>query len=65
MQLTGRASLRDGIQSMNSRAKNMYHLGAKPVPRATFADAVVEYFFYFYIARIVSKGQTKNAELSQ
>jgi putative transposase len=37
MQLTGRASLRDGIQSMNSRAKNMYHLGAKPVPRATFA----------------------------
>ena len=39
MQLTGRASLRDGIQSMNSRAKNMYHLGAKPVPRATFADA--------------------------
>jgi hypothetical protein len=39
MQLTSRASLRDGIQSMNSRAKNMYHLGAKPVPRATFADA--------------------------
>jgi hypothetical protein len=39
MQLTGRASLRDGIQSMNSRAKDLYHLGAKPVARATFADA--------------------------
>jgi putative transposase len=39
MQLTSRASLRDGIQSMNSRAKDLYHLGAKPVARATFADA--------------------------
>jgi hypothetical protein len=39
MQLTGRASLRDGIQSMNSRIKNLYHMGAKPVARATFADA--------------------------
>jgi len=39
MQLTGRASLRDGIQSMNSRAKNLYHMGAGPVPRSTFADA--------------------------
>ena len=39
MQLTGRASLRDGIESINSRAKNLYHLGAKPVARATFADA--------------------------
>jgi len=39
MQLTGRASLRDGIESMNSRAKDLYHLGAKPVARATFADA--------------------------
>lgn len=39
MQLTGRASLRDGIQSMNSRVLNLYHLGAKPVARATFADA--------------------------
>lgn len=39
MQLTGRASLREGIQSMNSRIKNLYHLGAKPVPRSTFADA--------------------------
>ncbi|UCG09435.1 MAG: DUF4372 domain-containing protein, partial [Desulfobacterales bacterium] len=25
MQLTGRASLRDGIQSMNSRVLNLYH----------------------------------------
>ena len=39
MQLTGRSSLRDGIQSMNSRANNLYHLGAKPVSRSTFADA--------------------------
>jgi len=39
MQLTGRASLRDGIESMNSRARDLYHLGAKPVARATFADA--------------------------
>jgi len=39
MQLTGRASLRDGIQSINSRIKNLYHMGAKPVSRSTFADA--------------------------
>ena len=39
MQLTGRSSLRDGIQSSNSRASNLYHLGAKPVSRSTFADA--------------------------
>jgi len=39
MQLTGRVSLRDGIRSMNSRAKSLYHLGATPVPRATFSDA--------------------------
>ena len=39
MQLTGRASLRDGIQTINSRAKNLYHVGAKPVSRSTFADA--------------------------
>ena len=39
MQLTGRASLRDGIQSMISRAPNLYHVGAKPVSRSTFADA--------------------------
>ena len=39
MQLTGRSSLRDGIQTMNSRADNLYHLGAKTVSRSTFADA--------------------------
>jgi len=39
MQLTGRASLRDGIQSINSRSKDLYHLGAKSVSRSTFADA--------------------------
>jgi hypothetical protein len=39
MQLTGRSSLRDGIQSMNSKANNLYHLGEKPVSRSTFADA--------------------------
>lgn len=39
MQLTGRVSLRDGIRSMNSRLANLYHLGAKPASRSTFADA--------------------------
>lgn len=39
MQLTGRASLRDCIQSMISRTHNLYHVGAKPVSRSTFADA--------------------------
>ena len=39
MQLTGRSSLRDGIQSMNSRANNLYHLGSTPVSRSTFSDA--------------------------
>lgn len=31
MQLTSIASLRDGIQSMTLRAKNLYHMGAKPM----------------------------------
>lgn len=39
IQLTGRASLRDGIQSMNSRVNTLYHMGVKPVSRSTFADA--------------------------
>jgi len=39
MQLTARASLRDGVASMKARFKNLYHLGAKPVARSTFADA--------------------------
>jgi hypothetical protein len=39
MQLTARASLRDGVSSLKARIKNLYHLGVKPVPRSTFADA--------------------------
>jgi putative transposase len=39
MQLTSRSSLRDGIQAITSRARNLYHLGSKPVSRSTFADA--------------------------
>jgi hypothetical protein len=39
MQLTSRASLRDGIQAINSRANSLYHLGAQSVARTTFADA--------------------------
>jgi hypothetical protein len=39
MQLTARASLRDGVASLKARMKNLYHLGVKPVARSTFADA--------------------------
>jgi putative transposase len=39
MQLTARASLRDGINSLKARIKSLYHLGVKPVARSTFADA--------------------------
>jgi hypothetical protein len=39
MQLTARASLRDGIASLKARIKSLYHLGTKPVARSTFADA--------------------------
>jgi hypothetical protein len=39
MQLTARASLRDGVASLKARSKNLYHLGVQPVPRSTFADA--------------------------
>jgi hypothetical protein len=39
MQLAARASLRDGIASLNARLKSLYHLGVKPVARSTFADA--------------------------
>jgi putative transposase len=39
MQLTARASLRDGISSLKARGKSLYHLGVKPVARSTFADA--------------------------
>jgi len=39
MQITSRSSLRDGIQSITSKARNLYHIGSKPVSRSTFADA--------------------------
>lgn len=39
MQLTARASLRDGVASLKARLKSLYHLGVKPVARSTFADA--------------------------
>jgi hypothetical protein len=39
MQLTARASLRDGVASLKARLKSLYHLGVQPVPRSTFADA--------------------------
>jgi len=39
IQLTGRASLRDGVRSMRSRLNNLYHLGTKPAARSTFAEA--------------------------
>ena len=39
IQLAGCKSLRDGIMGMNAAAKRLYHLGVKPVPRSTFADA--------------------------
>jgi len=39
MQLTARASLRDGVASLKARVRSLYHLGVKPVARSTFADA--------------------------
>ncbi len=39
MQLTARVSLRDAVSSLKARGKSLYHLGVKPVPRSTFADA--------------------------
>jgi hypothetical protein len=39
MQLTARASLRDGVASLKARIKSLYHLGVKAVARSTFADA--------------------------
>lgn len=38
-QLAGCKSLRDGIMGMNAASSRLYHLGVKPVPRSTFADA--------------------------
>jgi hypothetical protein len=39
MQLTARASLRDGVASLKARIRSLYHLGIQPVARSTFADA--------------------------
>ena len=39
MQLTPRVSLRDAVSSLKAHVKSLYHLGVKPVPRPTFADA--------------------------
>ena len=39
MQVTSRASLRDGVAALKARFTNLYHLGIKPVARSTFADA--------------------------
>ena len=39
MQLTARVSLRDAVSSLKARVKSLYHVGVKPVPRSTFADA--------------------------
>ncbi len=39
MQLTARVSLRDAVSSLKACIKSLYHLGVKPVPRSTVADA--------------------------
>jgi hypothetical protein len=39
IEVTSRASLRDGIASLKARLKSLYHLGVRPVARSTFADA--------------------------
>ncbi len=39
MQVTSRASLRDGVVSLKARLTSLYHLGVRPVARSTFADA--------------------------
>jgi IS4 transposase len=38
-QLTGAASLRDIVSGLQSHQARLYHLGARPVPRSTLADA--------------------------
>jgi hypothetical protein len=38
-QLAGCKSLRDGVMSMDAASNHLYHLGATPVARSTFADA--------------------------
>ena len=49
-QLAGCKSLRDGIMGMNAAANRLYHLGVKPVPRSTFADANNERPYAFFQA---------------
>jgi len=39
MQVTSRASLRDGVDSLRAKQRNLYHLGSQPVARSTFSDA--------------------------
>jgi hypothetical protein len=39
IQLTARSSRREGVASLKARFKNLYHLGAQPVSRCTFAEA--------------------------
>jgi putative transposase len=39
IQLTGRVSLRDGVLGLGAKHSSLYHLGARPAARSTFADA--------------------------
>jgi hypothetical protein len=39
MQVTSRASLREGVAALKARSPSLYHLGVRPVARSTFADA--------------------------
>jgi len=40
MQITSRASLRDGVAALKAQFTNLYPLGVKLVARSTFADAM-------------------------
>lgn len=61
MQLTSRASLRDGIASLKARLKSLYHLGVKPVARSTFADANNQRPASFFAALFACKAFSKPA----
>jgi hypothetical protein len=50
LQLTARASLRDGVASLKARIKSLYHLEVKPVARSTFADANSQHPASFFAA---------------
>jgi len=39
MQVTARASLRDGVAALKARFTNLYHLGVRPVARSTFSSS--------------------------